>query len=89
MSEQSDWLREFRRNSAYTIDVANKLDGCASEIDDLSARNELLVKVLGHCREKLELYRDHSDGQYHGGIEHTSLIKMIDTSIAACDQTEQ
>lgn len=42
----------------------------------------LLRATLGHAREKLEIYRDHSSGEYHGGIEHTSLIRMIDESLS-------
>ncbi len=51
------------------------------ESDRLFAEGAFLRKVLGHAREKLELYRDHSNGQYHGGIEHTALIRMIYESL--------
>jgi len=59
----------------------------ADEIERLTTENTLLGKTLSHCREKLELYRDNSDGQYHGGIEHTALIRMIDTSLDATIKT--
>ncbi len=49
---------------------------------------ELLRSTLSHAREKLEIYRDHSSGQYHGGIEHTALIRMIDESLAVTIQPE-
>ena len=48
---------------------------------------EKLVEVtLVRCREKLEIYRDHSDGEYRGGMEYTALIKMIDTTLAILAQ---
>lgn len=42
----------------------------------------VLFSVIKQAREKLEIYRDHSDGAYHGGIEHTALIRNIDTALA-------
>ena len=50
---------------------------------------ELLRSVLDHAREKLEIYRDHSDGAYRGGVEHTALIRMIDESLAVTVNPEQ
>jgi hypothetical protein len=44
---------------------------------DWEARIALLEAVLGRCREKLEINRAHSDGEYHGGMEHTALIRWI------------
>ena len=49
---------------------------------------ELLRTTLGHAHEKLELYRDHSDGRYHGGIEHTSLIRMIKETLSITEPEE-
>ncbi len=46
---------------------------------------KLLRLVLISCEEKLEIYRDHSDGQYHGGAEHTSLIGRIKTAMAVTE----
>jgi hypothetical protein len=43
----------------------------------LKGHVKLLRQVLEMAETKLELYRDHSDGQYHGGIEHTALIGNI------------
>ena len=51
----------------------------------LKAKNRVLVSVLRMAREKLEIYRDHSDGQYHGGIEHAALIRNIDLALAMKD----
>lgn len=48
----------------------------------------LLRTTLGHARDKLELYRDHSDGQYHGGIEHTALIRMIKETLSVTEPEE-
>ena len=41
------------------------------------SRDKLFAQVLGQCAEKLEIYRDHSEGEYQGGIEHTRLISNI------------
>ena len=54
----------------------------AGEIERLLTEGRLLVQVLKMARKKLEVYRDHSDGQYHGGVEHTALIRSIDTALA-------
>ncbi len=54
----------------------------------LNGHIELLRTTLGHARDKLELYRDHSDGQYHGGIEHTSLIRMIKETLSVTEPEE-
>ena len=53
-----------------------------SKLDKQRQRIELLRATIGHAREKLEIYRDHSSGEYHGGIEHTALIRMIDESLS-------
>ncbi len=47
----------------------------------MKTKLQLAITTLRHAREKLEIYRDHSDGQYHGGIEHTALIAMIDRTL--------
>ena len=38
---------------------------------------DLCVNTLDHAKEKLEIYRANSGGEYQGGIEHISLIRMI------------
>lgn len=48
----------------------------------LMVKSELTCRhLLKLCKEKLELYREYSDGRYHGGVEHTHLIKMIDNHL--------
>ncbi len=42
---------------------------------------ELLRLTLKQCRTKLKIYRDHSDGVYHGGLEHCTLIGNIDRTL--------
>lgn len=37
----------------------------------------LCQDTLKHAKKKLEAYRDHSNGEYHGGVEHTRMIGMI------------
>lgn len=48
---------------------------------DLS-RADKLRDALVMAREKLVVYRQHSGGQYQGGMEHTALIEMIDKALA-------
>lgn len=48
--------------------------------------NKLTNATLRHAKEKLEIYRDHSDGEYHGGIEHTSLIVMINRTLDVLEE---
>jgi len=67
-----------------------------SYIDDLE--DEVLPRLKGHikllrlvltsCEEKLEVYRDHSDGRYHGGAEHSSLIGRIKTAMAVTEDED-
>ncbi len=57
-------------------------DGYIDEIEDeilprLKGHIKLLRLVMISCEEKLEVYRDYSDGRYHGGAEHSSLIGRI------------
>jgi len=54
-------------------------------LERLEGHIKLLRLVLISCEEKLELYRDHSDGQYHGGAEHTSLIGRIKAAMAVTE----
>ena len=51
------------------------------EVKKLKGHITLLRLNLRHARDKLEIYRDYSDGEYHGGIEHTKLIGNIRTTI--------
>ena len=69
-----------KNNPEETFRRLNKWQ--AGEIERLLTEGRLLVQVLKMAREKLEVYRDHSDGQYHGGVEHTALIGSIDTALA-------
>ena len=55
----------------------------------MKTKLQLAITTLRHAREKLEIYRDHSDGQYHGGIEHTALIAMIDKTLLLEDSLNE
>lgn len=44
----------------------------------LNDKIKALKSALQVAKEKLEIYRKHSDGNYQGGMEHISLIKYID-----------
>lgn len=48
----------------------------------IKTANTLTSHTLKCAKEKLEIYRDYSDGAYHGGIEHTALIAMIDRTLS-------
>lgn len=43
---------------------------------------ERLREALIAAKEKLELYRKHSGGEYIGSMEYCALIKMIDAALA-------
>ncbi len=62
-------------SEAYVDDIEDEV------LPRLRGHIKLLRLVLHSCEEKLEIYRDHSDGQYHGGAEHTSLIRRIKTAM--------
>lgn len=57
------------------------LDDLEDEVKKLKGHVTLLRLTLTHARDKLEVNRDHSDGAYHGGIEHTKLIGNIRTTM--------
>lgn len=37
--------------------------------------------ALIQARAKLAIYREHSDGKYNGGMEHSHLMQLIDTAL--------
>ena len=64
------------------------VDDLEDEAKRLKGHIELLRLTLTHARDKLEIYRDHSDGVYHGGIQHTSLIGNIKTTLEITEPEE-
>lgn len=40
-----------------------------------------LERALAYAREKLVLYRQEHSGAYVGGMEYTTLIRLIDAAI--------
>lgn len=36
------------------------------------------LALLDACKTKLQVYRNHSDGEYQGGMEHRALIDWIE-----------
>jgi len=65
-----------------------KIENCTAleqllsdQVNEFKARDIMVQHVLAQCKIKLEIYRDHSAGEYHGGIEHTALIRMIDGAL--------
>lgn len=51
-------------------------------IANMQARIDELVDVLIPAKEKLQIYREHSTGEYQGGMEYTQLVNLIDEAIA-------
>jgi hypothetical protein len=41
----------------------------------------LAIHTLKLAKEKLEIYRDHSNGEYQGGLEHTAMIRTINETL--------
>lgn len=60
------------------MNIAIHLNMMAKLRKDHNKEKQFLFDILKHAKVKLEIYRDHSDGVYHGGLEHTALIEMID-----------
>lgn len=50
---------------------------------DTANRDDMMRLALRYAKEKLNLYRARSSGEYVGGIEHTALIRMIDDALAS------
>ncbi len=65
------------------------LDELEAKAKRLTGHIKLLRLVLISCEEKLEIYRDHSGGRYHGGTEHTSLIGRIKTALAVTEDEDE
>ncbi len=58
------------------------IDELEAKVKEEEGHIKLLRLTLKHARDKLEIYRDHSDGAYHGGLEHTALIRNIRETFA-------
>ena len=61
------------------------LDELEEKVKRRDGHIKLLRLTLQHARDKLEIYRDHSDGAYHGGLEHTKLMGNIRTTFAVTE----
>ena len=70
----------------YSIKYADDLEDKAKR---LKGHVKLLRLVMTSCEEKLEVYRDHSDGRYHGGTEHSMLIGRIKTALAVTKDEDE
>ncbi len=80
----SDLIKRLRKERELAGRPITKSRLCCEAADALGLKDqriELLRTTMRHARKKLEIYRDHSSGEYHGGIEHTSMIRMIDESL--------
>ncbi len=98
MSELSDLVDDIvsDANGAPRDVLISKLKRAITELEEGPCRFDcrkgypkqiaLLRLTLDQCRTKLEIYRDHSDGVYHGGIEHCSLIGNINTTLSLTEE---
>jgi hypothetical protein len=77
MDQESQDLQEAGGVMNDYEQMSDTIEQLTKELDALTA---LSVATLSSCREKLEIYRENSTGKYQGGVEHTSLISMIDTT---------
>lgn len=55
------------------------------DIEALQAKNQRLVDAMLSAKQKLQIYREHSSGEYKGGMEYMMLINKIDKALAAED----
>ena len=53
----------------------------ADDYNALLARSASRRMALMQAREKLALYRQQHSGEYVGGMEYSSLLKLIDEAI--------
>lgn len=66
---------------------------CGPKRDDakfivLACNNfEFLVEALEAAKEKLQVYRKHSDGWYTGGMEYTMLMSKIEAVLMRIHET--
>ena len=69
--EVGDWYRTLRREAMRA----------APQSLETAVRFGRLREALLRAREKLAIYREHSDGRYNGGMEHQALMKLIDRAL--------
>lgn len=71
---------EQDREAGVSVHGELPTEGKVTEVRLYDLRDNMreLGEALRLCREKLEIYREHSDGEYHGGLEHTALIQAVD-----------
>jgi hypothetical protein len=55
---------------------------CRASHAALLAQRDALAVVLQAARQKLEVYRAQTNGEYSGGPEYTSLMRAIDAALA-------
>ncbi len=58
------------------------------KMSERELRNEVRQSrhILAACKEKLNKLFDATGGIYHGGMEHSQLIKLIDNVLAEDNQ---
>jgi len=69
--------KEFR--FFWSVGGPRICDEAAEEIDRLSSESREKDLCLEACRYKLEKLFDATGGIYHGGMEHSQLIKLINS----------
>ena len=79
-AEQLQTWNDELRTQLREIRAQQKEDYARAEHAEDAAKGCLEALVL--CREKLEVYRKHSSGEYLGGVEYTLLLSKMDTALA-------
>lgn len=86
-TEQIDAPRREHESSCYLIMYQSLDPKCTCGASAHNAKVEVVRKgietLLKDCKEKLRLYRQHTTGEYYGGVEYTDLIQRIDQALAA------
>ena len=82
MEEETQWAEDGTPTGHALIPVGRLMHEAADEISRLQSNLKIAAAVIGMAKRKLEIYREYSDGSYHGGVEHTVLIKTIDETLS-------
>jgi len=77
-----DEMNDQKDEEVERLQVEN--EGLTEKLERNARWNETKIEIiqrkddlLGECEKKLEIYREHSDGEYHGGTEHSHLIEKL------------
>ena len=59
--------------------VSDVMDALHSMDGGVYQQHSVLIpeELLDDCQRKLEIYHEYSDGCFHGGVEHSALMRRI------------